>query len=81
MRKQGSTEPVEALIAARFFQAPKTDLDVIAALKKKALNFQRSDIAVTLMRFVRKGTLQREGDGTKGSPWQYTKTSATRRTD
>lgn len=71
-RKRGSTAPVDALIAAGFFQKPKTDLDVVDALKKKALKFKRTDIAVTLMRFVRKETLQREGEGTKASPWRYT---------
>lgn len=72
-KKEGCTKRIETLIDAGFLRQPKTDLEVIAALKKKALTFSRVDVAVTLMRFVRKGKLEREGDGTKGKPWRYKK--------
>ena len=72
-KKAGSTKPIEGLIASGFFKQAKTDLDVMGALKKKALSFDREDVAVTLMRFVRKGIMEREGDGTKKNPWGYKK--------
>lgn len=72
-KKIGPTKPIESLINSGFFNSPKTDLDVIKELKKKALNFKRKDIATTLRRFVRKEILNREGDGAKSNPWKYKK--------
>lgn len=72
-KRQGSTEPIKTLIDSDFFKKSKTDIEVVSALKKKALQFARKDIATTLMRFVRKEILEREGDGIKGNPWRYKK--------
>lgn len=72
-KKPGSTKPIEDLIDSGFFDSLKTDVQATAALKKKAQFFERSDIAVTLMRFVKKNVLEREGNGTKNDPWKYKK--------
>lgn len=70
----GSTEPVVKLIESGFFDDPKTDLEVVVALKRKALTFKRKFVAVTLMRLVRKGLLERDGQGgSKSNPWKYRK--------
>jgi hypothetical protein len=69
----GSTEPIKKLIEAGFFDKPKTDVEVISALKKKAFTFKRKFIAVTLMRLVRNGSLERDGGTSKSNPWKYKK--------
>ncbi|MFA6969458.1 MAG: hypothetical protein WC217_02570 [Candidatus Paceibacterota bacterium] len=70
----GSTEPIVKLIEGGFFDDPKTDLEVVTALKRKALTFKRKFVAVTLMRLVRKGLLERDGQGgSKSNPWKYRK--------
>ncbi|MDB5237290.1 MAG: hypothetical protein JWL88_392 [Parcubacteria group bacterium] len=70
----GSTEPVKRLIDDGFFNTPKTAPEVKVALTRKALKFNKNDLAVTLMRLVRSELLVRAGgDGTRTSPWLYEK--------
>jgi hypothetical protein len=70
-RKKGSTEPITALNMNGFFKQSKNLTEVQTALKKRALNFDNKDLAVTMMRLVRKGVLERGGDGKKKTPWKY----------
>lgn len=64
-KKKGSTGPVADLLKNGFFKELKSTAEVQVILKKRALSFEKDDLAVTLMRLVRKGILERDGDGKK----------------
>lgn len=70
---KGSTKPVKDLVQGGFFSAGKTGVEVQIALNKRAMRFDVNDIAVTMMRLVQAGLLERDGDGTPKNPWRYKK--------
>ncbi len=67
--------PVKKLIDGGFLRDWKTDNDVVRKLKQQVLTAKRASVSNVLRRFASPahGLLQREGDGTKGSPWRYKK--------
>jgi hypothetical protein len=72
-KKSGSAKPVQDLIESGFFDTPKTNVQAVEILEKKAQFFDQSNVAVTLMRLVKKGVLERERSGAKNNPWTYKK--------
>lgn len=65
--------PVKKLIEGGFFRDWKTDNDVVKKLKQQVLTTKRASISNVLRRFASPayGLLQRDGEGTKKSPWRY----------
>ena len=65
--------PVKKLIESGFFRDWKTDNDVVKKLKQQVLTAKRASISNVLRRFASPahGLLQRDGEGTKKSPWRY----------
>ncbi|HUC31157.1 MAG TPA: BlaI/MecI/CopY family transcriptional regulator [Candidatus Paceibacterota bacterium] len=72
-KKSGSVKPIQDLIESGFFDTPKTSVQVVEILEKKAQFFDQSNVATTLMRLVKKGVLERERSGAKNNPWTYKK--------
>jgi hypothetical protein len=64
---------VKKLIEGGFFRDWKTDNDVVKKLKQQVLTTKRASISNVLRRFASPAhsLLQRDGEGTKKSPWRY----------
>jgi hypothetical protein len=72
-RKSGSTKSITELVSRNFFDIAKSSTDVLKELKKQAVKSDPDVVRMTLMRFVRKRILEREGEGTTKNPWKYKK--------
>jgi len=67
----GPARQINGLIADGFFDNYKTVNELWKEFKKKALNYNKSVIAVSLMRAVKKKLLIRDGEGNIKNPWKY----------
>lgn len=67
--------PIRELLNSGFFSDWKTDNDVIKKLRAQVLTPKRASVSNVLRRLAspQKGLLERQGDGTKKSPWKYRK--------
>ena len=71
-RKEGSTGPVTNLLDGGFFAEPKTVSHLQSELRaRRGLIFDENDLAVTMLRLVRKGRIARQGTGTRTDRWKY----------
>lgn len=71
--KDGPTKPIADLIKGDFFNSSKSCVEVVREFRKRAFNYDTESVRISLMRFVRKEVLEREGDGTSKNPWKYKK--------
>jgi len=73
LKKIDLETPIKKLLSGRFFKEWKTDNDVIKKLKKQVLNPKRASVSNVLRRLAssKRGLLERDGEGTKKSPWRY----------
>lgn len=69
----GPTGFINRLVENGFFSQPRSPSDVAQESRKSALSYDKVSISMALMRFVRKGLLVRDGQGTTKSPWVYKK--------
>ena len=69
--KESPTKILNSLIKKGYFSTPRTANEVQKELKKTATSMKNSSLLVTLMRLVKKETLERDGDGTSKNPWRY----------
>jgi len=69
----GPAKPMAELVKGGFLDKPRTAKEVVSALKKRAHNFKHDRVSLVLMRLVRKGILDRDGDGSLANPWKYVK--------
>lgn len=69
--------PIMGLYSDGFFDDWKTDNDVIKKLRAQVLTPRRASVSNVLRRLTspKKGLLERQGDGTKKTPWKYRKKS------
>ena len=67
--------PIRELLNSGFFSDWKTDNDVIKELRTQVLTPKRASVSNVLRRLAspKRGLLERQGDGTKKSPWKYRK--------
>ncbi len=65
--------PIRELLNGDFFSDWKTDNDVIKELRTQVLIPKRASVSNVLRRLAssKRGLLERDGDGTKKSPWRY----------
>lgn len=72
-KKSGLAKSILELRNRGFMDTSKTALDLSKEFKKQALGYDTDTIRTALMRLVRKGLLEREGEGITKSPWKYKK--------
>jgi len=67
--------PITELYNNGFFDNEKMDNDVIKKLREQVLSStpKRASVSNVLRRLVKKGLLERIGEGNKKNPWKYLK--------
>lgn len=72
-KRLGLAKSILELMDRGFMNSSKTAMDLSKEFRKQALIYDIDAIRTALMRLVRKGQLEREGEGTTKSPWKYLK--------
>lgn len=67
--------PVTALCNSGFFDSEKTDNDVIKKIREQVLSStpKRASVSNVLRGLVKRGLLERTGEGNRKNPWKYRK--------